>query len=152
VTMEVEGVYRVVGGLIRATETKKVGRDDTAARREKMRNHPPIKVAPGRLAVQAEKYRRRCWSLVEIGHRQTGEAHQMIDAVRAPRKAGQIGKAFLRGSQDLVHFYLDLMLSEMDSHLYACAADCAAYVAATLSTRFSRGPCRPTFQSSSRLN
>src|SRR5262245_18994848 len=104
-TMEVEGVCRVVSGLIRATETKNIGCDNAAARREKVWNHTPIEVSPGRLAVQAEKYRRRCWSLVEIGHRQTAEARQIIDAVRAPGTAGQIGKTFLRGSQDLGHSF-----------------------------------------------
>src|SRR5258708_39934111 len=53
--MEVEGVERLIFRLVRAPEADEVGRHDARAACDEPRNHPPVEIAPGRLAVQAEK-------------------------------------------------------------------------------------------------
>ena len=55
VAVEIERVDALVRRLVRASETEKVRRHHAAARREEMRDHPPIEIAPGRLAVQAQE-------------------------------------------------------------------------------------------------
>ena len=92
VAMEVERIDRIVGRLVGAAETEKVGRDDAAAGRQKMRDHAPVEIAPGRLAVQAKKDRRICRALVEIGHRQAGKAGRSSRLCARQAKPGRSAK------------------------------------------------------------
>ncbi len=55
VAMEVEGVDRLVRGLVGAAEAREVGRHDPVSGSGEDRDHAPVEVAPGRLAMQAEE-------------------------------------------------------------------------------------------------
>jgi hypothetical protein len=80
-----------------------------------MRDHPTVEVAPGWLAVQTEKDRRRAWALIEIRQRQSGKAGKIVSTVRLPGEARQVNETIDRSSQYLVHFLMFVAVEEIGS-------------------------------------
>ncbi len=91
--VEAERIGGVVHGLVGATEAEEVGRHDAVPGRREDRDHLAVKVAPGRLAVQAQHgaaARRARGRLVEIVDAQRLVARQLLEVVRReiePRQA-----------------------------------------------------------------
>ena len=100
VAMEIERVQRVVLRLVRAPEAEEVRRDHAASRRQKVGDHAPIEIAPGRLPVQAQKDWCCLRAFVEMRHREAGIAWQVASALRTKGKARQAVETFRRRSQD----------------------------------------------------
>ena len=87
--MEIEVVERFVLGLVGAAEADEVGCDDARAARQENRDHAPVQVRPGRLAVQAQE-RALALAFVDVVHapvaplQVTGkeaEAGQLVEAL-----------------------------------------------------------------------
>src|SRR5205085_3519287 len=93
--MEIERVEPFILRLVRAPEADKVGRDDAPASGDEARKHLPVEIAPGRLAMQAEK-RASAAPLVEVMHAVAAP----LNVMRRVAKTGQIGEALIGGAHE----------------------------------------------------
>jgi hypothetical protein len=95
--MEVEGASGLVARLVGAAETREVRRQDAMAGVDENRDHAPIEVAPGRLAVQAEESLGRiARACIDVVQRQPVRP---LEIARCVGPIGQVGEFVLRGAQ-----------------------------------------------------
>lgn len=102
VAVETIGIDGVVGRLVRTAEAEQVGCHHPRARGGEDRDHAPVKVTPGRLAMKAEESLRGARRpLVEVMHAQAGESRQVLDVTGCEVSAGQSGETLVGCSQDV---------------------------------------------------
>src|SRR5579862_9709767 len=96
-SMEIEGVDVLVHRLVGTTKAEEIRSDDAVPRSEKRWDHLSVEVSPGRLTMQAKRYRRGLRSFVEIVHSQRTD----ISVMRLEGVVWQSGKSLVLGSKRL---------------------------------------------------
>ena len=86
---------RVFFELVAFAKTNQIWRYHTGSPLQKYGDHFAVKVAPGRIAMQAQVGQGRiARTLVQIMHAQSGQRRQVADVVLRPRVSGQLLKCF----------------------------------------------------------
>ena len=99
----VKAVGTFLLGLVALAKADQVGGNDAVAGLHKDRQHVPVQVAPGRVAVQAQPGDGRiARAFVEVVQAPTRQRGQVAHVVRCPGVAGQAGKARLGRAQRIV--------------------------------------------------
>ena len=92
--------------FVALAETDQVGCDDTVARSQKYRNHLAVKIAPGRVAVQAEegltRWRHVAGLFVQVMHAKPAKRRQIAEVAWRPGVAGQIIEGCIGCAQGIV--------------------------------------------------
>jgi hypothetical protein len=100
VAMEVERVDFVAHRLVRAPEAEEVRRHHAAARPGEHRDHLPVEVCPGGLAVQAEEEILGVGRpFVDVVEPQPLESPKCLEVAGLEGEAGKNGEALFRGAQ-----------------------------------------------------
>ena len=111
--MPTEGVKAFPFRFVALAETDQVRSNHAVPGLQKNRNHFAVEIAPGRVAVQAQKdhvcRRRFAGRFVQVVHAKSAKRRQIADVLRLPGVVGQILESGIGRSQGVIPQWMVLL-------------------------------------------